>query len=89
MQHATSDGLVTVVIPDGTGWAVDAQTADTGGHHVSAIKCRRTEPGEFFFAMAKDYTVDLDDLFAPEALLREVYPVFYAKTFTSDRKSVV
>jgi len=83
MEHATSDGLVTVLLPEGPGWAVDAQTAEAGGHRVSAIKCRRTGAGEFFFAMAKDYTVGADDVCAPEELLAEVYPAFYAKVFAS------
>jgi head-tail adaptor len=83
MQHTTSDGLVTVEIPAQAGWAVDATAVDADGAHVSAIKCKRTEAGEFFFAIAKDYTVAPASVCEPEELVSEIYPVLYAKMFAS------
>lgn len=86
----TSDGLITVTPPEGPGWEVEARALDMPGEgHAAHVKCRRAVAGEFFFLVAKDYTVPAEQVLPPERLLREVYPRDYARMFDQVKVDVI
>jgi hypothetical protein len=75
----TSDGLITIEPP--AGWAVEQVVgARAGNDSVTFVKAKRPPP-EFFFLLAKDYTVNPAHIATPEQLLSQIYPALYAKTF--------
>lgn len=77
----TSDGTITVEVPDGPGWQVETIVgAVQGATRTTFVKCKRGPP-EFFFLMAKDYSVPATEVLPAEKLLREVYPRNYSKMF--------
>jgi hypothetical protein len=78
----TSDALVRVRDPEGPGWRTHLIEANGALMRASEIKCTRTDPGEFFFLIAKDYTVPLDQIASAETLLRQVYPKTYLRMFS-------
>lgn len=86
----TSDGLISVTPPAGPEWEVEARALDMPGEgHASLIKCRRAVAGEFFFMVAKDYTVPPEQVLPPERLLREVYASDYARMFDQVKVDVI
>jgi hypothetical protein len=83
----TDDGLITVEPP--AGWLFEQVVgARQGNDSVTFVKAKRPPP-EFFFLMAKDYTVNPVHAATPEQLVREIYPALYTKTFARVRIDVV
>ena len=78
MPATTSDGRVTVDELDGP-WAIELHVDET----TSAIKCKCTDEGAFFFLLAKDYAVAADHVAGVDELLQTIYPGSYRKMFAS------
>jgi hypothetical protein len=82
-QVVHSDGSIRAPKPSGDGWNCREQTASQDGSTARLVKCSRTAEGEFFFMVAKKYSVPESEVMAPEALFDGPYRRSYEKLFES------
>lgn len=90
MFHASRNQAIAVPLPEPPDWSIDEQAGVTqGANTVTMVKIRRTAPGEFFFLLAKEYTVDPPSVLPPETLVREVFAGQYRKVFEAVRQDFI
>jgi hypothetical protein len=73
----TKDGLITIPRLAEGAWEPKEQAASG----ASLIKLRSTVDGEFYFLMAKEYTVKAEDVASAEKLSKEIYKGSHEKFF--------
>jgi ethanolamine ammonia-lyase small subunit len=76
-----SKGLITVPFASGTAWDCAEKSGSQAGAEALLVRCRSKAPGEFFFMMAKDYTVPKEQVMAADKLATTVYKRDYEKFF--------
>ncbi|MGK0360923.1 MAG: hypothetical protein ACI9U2_003237 [Bradymonadia bacterium] len=86
---ATTGGEVSVDMPKGADWQCAPRQGSQGPNSkVWMVKCK-LKTGGFFFMVAKVYTVPAADAKTAEQLVKEVYPIHYAKLFAKQAISAV
>ena len=83
--HSTKDGRIKAQKPPGPGWECVDQQASQGNSEARYVKCRRSAPGEFFFLMAKEYTVPQGSRLSAKVLCTQEYKKHYEKRFSKVR----
>lgn len=74
-------GLVTVSRPKGEGWKCKQKQTSKGDQSVSLVFCRRADRKNFFFMLAKDYTVPPKQNTTAKRLATEIFPQNYSRFF--------
>lgn len=82
-SFASTDGLITVVRPEGVGWECLQSRQKQEGSVVTTVKCRREDPADFFVLTAKDYTLNAPEPKSAEDLANGVYKRSYQQLYTS------
>jgi len=75
-----ADGRITVPVPGADGWECLEQSSEDGVT-VAVAKCRRSAEGEFFFLLAKVYSVPADQVLGAEELSTRIYRLNYEGFF--------
>ena len=81
----TKDGAINVSAPSGPAWDCMDRQVQRGTQKVSMIRCRPKDRSQFFFMIAKVYTVPAKDVMDAKKLVTVQYPKHYKKFFQSHK----
>lgn len=85
VPFAAKDGSITVIRPGGPQWDCMDRQAKRGTQTVSMIRCRPTDRAQFFFMIAKVYTVPKKDVMDAKKLATVEFAGHYKKFFQSHK----